>query len=45
MSFNDKDIYSQSKKIIHSVYIFLKKLSKKPNLTPDFFKCAQDLTS
>jgi len=35
----------KSKKIKHSVYIFIKKLSKKPDLTPNFFKCAQDLTS
>lgn len=27
------------------MYIFLKSLSKKPDFTTDFFKCAQDLTS
>ncbi|KAF0750950.1 DDE 3 domain-containing protein [Aphis craccivora] len=45
MPFNDKDIHSQSKKIIHNVYTFLKNLSKKTDLTSDFFKSAQDLTS
>jgi len=38
MSFVDKDTHSQSKKIIYSVYIFLKQLSEKSDLTADFFK-------
>jgi len=45
MSYKDKDTHSQSKKIMHSVYVFLKKLSKKTDLTADFFKCTQDITA
>jgi len=45
MSFVDKDIHSQSKKIIYSVYIFLKQLSEKSDLTADFFKSAQVITA
>jgi len=32
------------KKIIYSVYIFLKQLSEKSDLTADFFKSAQVIT-
>lgn len=45
MSFVDRDIHSQSKKIIYSVYIFLKQLSEKSDLTADFFKSAQVITA
>jgi len=42
MSFSDSDTHSQSKKIVYSVYLFLKQLSKKSDLTADFFKNAQN---
>jgi len=45
MSFSDSDTHSQSKKIIYSVYSFLKELSKKSDLTADFFKNAQVVTA
>jgi len=45
ISFVDKDTHSQSKKIIYSVYIFLKQLSEKSDLTADFFKSAQVITA
>lgn len=38
-------ILSHSKKIIYSVYLFLKQLSNKPDLTADFFKNAQVVTA
>jgi predicted transcriptional regulator len=44
MSFVDKDTHRQSKKIIYSVYIFLKQLTEKSDLTADFFKNAQVIT-
>lgn len=43
MSFVDKDTHSQSKKIIYSVYTFLKQMSEKPDLTADFFTSAKVL--
>jgi len=45
MSFVDKDTHSQSKKIIYSVYMVLKPLSRKSDLTADFFKSAQVITA
>ena len=45
MSFSDSDTHSQSKKIVYSVYLFLKELSKKSDLTADFFKNAQVITA
>jgi len=45
MSFVDKDTYSQSEKIIYSMYIFLKQLLEKSDLTADFFKSAQVITA
>ncbi|KAF0760267.1 Uncharacterized protein FWK35_00006119 [Aphis craccivora] len=44
MSFVDKDTHSQSKKKLFIVYIFLKQLSEKSDLTADFFKSAQVIT-
>jgi len=45
MSFKDSDVHSQSKKIIYSVYLFLKKLSEKEDLDANFFKKTQDVTA
>jgi hypothetical protein len=45
MSFSDTDTHSQSKKIIYSVYLFLKQLSTQSDLTADFFKNAQFVTA
>ncbi|KAE9524162.1 hypothetical protein AGLY_015407 [Aphis glycines] len=45
MSFSNSDTHSQSKKIIYSVYLFLKQLSNKPDVTADFFKNAQVVTA
>jgi len=45
MSFNDKDLHSQNKKIVYSVYLFFKKLSESKKLDADFFRKTQDITA
>lgn len=45
MSFKDKDLHSQSKKIVYSVYLFFKKLSESKELDADFFQKTQDITA
>lgn len=45
MSFKTNDVHSQAKKIIYSVYSFLKKLSEKEDLDANFFKKTQDVTA
>lgn len=45
MAFKDNDIHSQSKKIVYSVYLFFKQLSKLKELQSDFFKKTQDITA
>ncbi|KAE9532327.1 hypothetical protein AGLY_009950, partial [Aphis glycines] len=45
MSFKDRDTHSQSKKIIFSVYNFIKMCSEKKDLDSDFFKSAQKIAA
>lgn len=45
MSFKDRDTHSQSKKIIFSVYNFIKMCSEKKDLNSDFFKSAQKIAA
>lgn len=45
MSFKDSDLHSQSKKIIHNVYLFFKKLSETNELDSNFFKKMQDIAA
>lgn len=44
MSFKDKDLHSQSKKIVYSVYLIFKKLSESKELDANFFRKTQDIT-
>jgi len=45
MSFKDKDLHSQSKKIVYSVYLFFKKLSESEEIDAKCFIKTQDITA
>lgn len=45
MSFKDRNTHSQSKKIIFSVYNFIKMCSEKKDLDSDYFKSAQKIAA